>query len=181
MPRVQPIDPSTATGAVAAQLAGTRKALGGTPNLFTTAAHSPAALTALNGLFGALSRSAIGAAIGEQVAIAVAQQNGCAYCLAAHTALGGLQGVTPGELSAARLGRSADPKATATMALATAIVRTRGKVDDATLDAARAAGLTEGEIVEVVAHVALNVFTNYLNNLAQTDVDFPLVALAEAA
>jgi uncharacterized peroxidase-related enzyme len=181
MPRIHPIDPATATGTVAAQLEGTRKALGSTPNLFTTAAHSPAALTALNGLFGALSRSALGAAIGEQVAIAVAQQNGCEYCLAAHTALGGLHGVTPGELSAARVGVSTDPKAAAAMTLATTIVRTRGKTDDAALAAARAAGLSEGEIVEVVAHVALNVFTNYLNNLARTEVDFPKVELAEAA
>lgn len=181
MPRIRPIDPATATGAVAQQLAGTRKALGSTPNLFTTAAHSPAALTALNGLFGALSHSALGAKIGEQVAIAVAQQNGCEYCLAAHTALGGLHGVTPDELSAARFARSTDPKAAVALVLATAIVRTRGKVDDAALVAARAAGLTEGEIVEVVAHVALNVFTNYLNNLAQTEVDFPRVPLAEAA
>ena len=87
MSRIQPIDPTTATGTVATQLEGTRKAMGGTPNMFLTAAQSPAALTALNGFFGALATSSLGAKIGEHIAISVAQQNGCEYCLSAHTAL----------------------------------------------------------------------------------------------
>jgi uncharacterized peroxidase-related enzyme len=181
MPRIHPIDPATATGAVAAQLDGTRKALGSVPNLFTTAAQSPAAISALNGLFGALGKGALDGKTRERIAIAVAQSNGCEYCLSAHTALGSGHGLNAAELAAARNGTASDPKAEATMALALAIVRTRGMVSDAELAAARMAGLTDAEIVEIVAHVALNVFTNYLNNVAHTDVDFPLVALASAA
>jgi uncharacterized peroxidase-related enzyme len=179
MPRISPVNPAAATGPVKAQLDGTAKALGGTPNMFLTAARSPATLTAMNGFFAALGRGELGAAIGERVAIAVAQQNGCEYCLAAHTAIGGAHGVPAGELADARRGRSGDARAEAAMTLARAIVERRGKVSDATLADARRAGLSDGEVVEVVAHVALNVFTNYLNNLAQTDVDFPKVELLE--
>ncbi len=181
MPRIQPVDSATATGTAADQLAVTRKAFGATPNMFLTAAQSPATLTALNGLFGTLGKGQLGGKIGERIAIAVAQQNGCEYCLSAHTAIGGMHGLAAAELEAARHGTSGDPKASAVIALALAILRTTGRVDDAALAAARIAGLSDGEIVETVAHVALNVFTNSLNNLAGTDIDFPRVSIAAAA
>lgn len=181
MSRIQPIDPTAATGAVADQLGATRKMLGATPNLFTTAAQSAAALTAMNGFFVALGKGTLGGKIGERIAIAVAQANGCEYCLSAHTALGQMHGVDSADLAAARLGHSTDPKAQAAITLALAILNDKGRVSDAALAEARAAGLGDSEIVETVAHVALNVFTNYLNNLAGTDVDFPLVALEQAA
>ena len=181
MPRIQPIDPTTATGAVAAQLDGTRKMLGSAPNMFTTAANSPAALTAMNGFFGALAKGTLGGKIGERVAIAIAEQNHCEYCLSAHTALGTMHGVDAADLTNARAGHSVDAKADAAITLALAIVSTRGQVGDDVLSAARVAGLTDGEIVEVVAHVALNVFTNYLNNVAETVVDFPVVAIDAVA
>ena len=181
MPRIAPLDPAATTGPAADQLAGTKKRLGSTPNLFTTAAHSPAALTAMNGFFVALGKGTLGGKIGERIAIAVAQANGCEYCLSAHTALGQMHKVSAEELAAARLGTSTDPKAQAAISLALDIVRTKGRVSDSALATARVAGLTDGEIVEVTAHVALNIFTNYLNNLAGTEVDFPLVRLEQAA
>ena len=181
MARIRPIDPAPAAGAVAEQLAGTKQMLGGTPNLFTTAAHSPATLTALNGFFVALGKGVLGGKTAERIAIAIAQANECEYCLSAHTALGEMRGLDGAELVAARQGRSADPKAQAALVLALDIVKTRGAVPDAALAAARAGGLSDGEIVEIVAHVALNIFTNYLNRLAGTDVDFPVVSLDRAA
>lgn len=181
MPRIQPVQPSTATGPAAEHLAATKKLFGSTPNLFTTAAQSPATLAAMNGFFASLGKAPLGGKIGEQVAIAVAQANGCQYCLSAHTAIGGMHGVSAANLASARQGHSDDPKTQAAITLALEIVRTKGRVSDATLAAARAAGLTDGDIVEVVGHVALNIFTNYLNNLADTDVDFPLVAIEQAA
>ena len=105
MPRIQPLDSATATGAAAEQLATTKKMFGSVPNMFATAAQSPAALTAMNGFFAALGKSALGGKIGEQVAIAVAQSNTCEYCLSAHTAIGGMHGVSPENLASAR-GRS---------------------------------------------------------------------------
>jgi uncharacterized peroxidase-related enzyme len=181
MTRIAPLDPAAITGPAADQLAATKKLLGSTPNMFTTAAHSPAALTAMNGFFVALGKGALGGKIGERIAIAVAQVNGCEYCLSAHTALGQMHKVSADELAAARHGTSADPEAQAAISLALDIVRTKGRVSDSALATARVAGLTDGEIVEVTAHVALNVFTNYLNNLAGTEVDFPLVRLEQAA
>ena len=180
MPRITPIDPSAATGAVKVQLEGTARALGATPNMFLTAAQSPAALTAMNAFFEALGKGTLGGAIGERIAIAVANANGCEYCLAAHTALGAGHGVPAAELAAAKQAHSVDARAAAAMTLARAILERKGRVSDVDLALARRAGLGDREIVEVVAHVALNVFTNYLNNLAQTEVDFPAVALEAA-
>lgn len=181
MPRINPIDPASATGAVAEQLAETKALLGATPNLFTTAANSPAALSAMNALFVALGKGKLGGKIAERVAIAIAQTNGCEYCLSAHTALGQMHGVDATELAAARRGSSVEPRAQAAINLALAILATKGSVPDASLAEARAAGFDDGEIVEIVALVAVNVFTNYLNNLAGTEVDFPQVALEQAA
>jgi len=181
MPRIHPIDPTTATGDAATHLGTVRKLLGGTPNLFLTAANSPAALGALVGFIGNLGKSSLGAKRGEQIAIAIAQKNGCGYCLSAHTALGGLSGLDPATLAAARRASSADGKTAALLKLAVAINETRGQIDDATLAAARSAGVTDSEVMEVVAHVAVNVFTNYLNNVSKTEIDFPVVAVDAAA
>lgn len=180
MTRIPPVDPAT-TGPAAAHLADTRKAFGQVPNMFATAARSPAAIQALNAFFGALGKGSLGGKVGERIAIAVAQQNGCEYCLSAHTAIGGMHGVPAAELQAAKQGISSDPRAAAAMSFALAVLRERGKVDDATLATARAAGLGDPELVEIVAHVALNVFTNYLNNVAGTEIDFPHVTLDRAA
>ncbi len=179
MPRIHPVDPAANTAA--AQLATARKMFGGTPNMFTTAAHSPAALEGMLGLFASLGKASLGPKVGEQIAIAVAQENGCGYCLSAHTAIGKMHGLGAGELDAARRATATDHKASAALRLATEVNRTRGHVDDGVLSAAHAAGLSDGEIVEVVAHVALNVFTNYFNNVAEPEIDFPVVALDAAA
>jgi len=181
MPRIQPVDSATATGPAAEQLAATAKALGRVPNMFATAARSTAAVTAMNGFFAALGKGRLGGQLGERIAIAVAQEDRCEYCLSAHTALGAMHRVDAAELAAARQGGSRDPRAAAVMAFALEVLARRGQVSDATLAEARAAGLDDGEIVEVVAHVALNVFTNYLNNVAKTEVDFPVVGLEQAA
>lgn len=181
MSRIQPIDPSRATGAAAEHLAVVRKMFGATPNLFTTAAHSPAALGAMLSLFANVGKTSLGAGTGEQIAIALAQANGCGYCLAAHTAIGAKYNVSPASLAAAKHAESTDPKVAALMSLAVAINDARGKVDDSTLRLARAAGITDEEIVDVVAHIAINVFTNYLNNVAETAIDFPEVPLIAAA
>jgi uncharacterized peroxidase-related enzyme len=181
MPRIAPVNPAAATGPAAEQLAATKAALGSIPNLFATAAQAPAALQAMNAFFGALGTGVLGAKVGERIAIAVAQQNRCDYCLAAHTAIGGLHGVEASELAAAKRGQSADARSAAAMTFALDVLARRGQVDDAAIAAARKAGFADAELVEIVAHVALNVFTNYLNNVAQTVVDFPPVALDAAA
>jgi len=179
MPRIQPVDP--AANDAAAQLATARKLFGRAPNMVTIAAHSPAALEGLLGLFASLGKASLGPRLGEQIAIAVAQANGCGYCLSAHTAIGRMHGLSAGDLDAARRSAAGDAKAAAVLVLATEVNRSRGHVDDAALSAARAAGVTDAEIVETVAHVALNVFTNYLNNVTEPEIDFPRVDLGVAA
>jgi uncharacterized peroxidase-related enzyme len=155
--------------------------LGVVPNLFRLAAVSPAAVTGLTALSGALSKT-LDVKTRNRIAIAVAQVNGCDYCLSAHTYLGlNLARLAPEEIALNRRGSSTDPKAAAAVRFAAQVAETRGKVADADLAAVKAAGFTEAEIVEIVAVVAENVFTNLLNNVAQTDIDFPVFHTAEAA
>jgi uncharacterized peroxidase-related enzyme len=181
MPRIQPISPAAATGDAATHLATAKKMFGGTPNLFTTSANAPSTLGAMLGMFATVGKGTLGAKVGEQIAIAIAQVNGCGYCLSAHHAIGKMHGLEAAELAAAKQAASMTPKTAALLKLAVAINGQRGKVSDAVLSEARSAGISDAEVVEVVGHVALNVFTNYLNNVAQTDIDFPVVALDVAA
>ena len=155
--------------------------LGSVPNLFRLVGNSPAALEGYLGLSGALAKGVVGAKTRERIALAVAEHNGCDYCLSAHTYLGKhLAKLDAGELDAARRARSADPKADAALRFAKAVLDARGHVSGAALEAARAAGHSDAELVEIVLHVALNTLTNYVNSVAATEVDFPLVRAGAA-
>ena len=157
-------------------LDGVKKTLGGTPNLFTTLANSPAALGVFVNSLGALSSSKLSGAVREQIALTVAGQNGCDYCASAHTALGKLHRVDESELHQNLTAKSSDARTQAALTFAKEIVELRGHVSDDSLAAIRAAGYSEGEIVDIVAVVAVNIFTNYFNHIAGTEVDFPLVS-----
>ncbi|KQV48530.1 carboxymuconolactone decarboxylase [Pelomonas sp. Root1217] len=178
VPLVSAIDTPTASRATLDAIHG---AFGATPNMFRAVANSPAALQAMWSFFGALGGGAIPAKLGEQIAVAVADRNACEYCLAAHTALGRKAGATSGEMSAAQVGESADPAAAAALRFALQLVEGRGQVGDADVAALRAAGFGDGQIVEILAHVALNLFTNYVNVAFAVPVDFPVVKLRSAA
>jgi uncharacterized peroxidase-related enzyme len=162
-----------------AVLNAVQSSLGLVPNLFRVAANSPAALNALVGLNSALAKGRLRPKVRESIALHVAQANGCDYCLSAHTALGKGVGLSDADIAAARIGKAADPHAEAILALAGEIVRQRGAVGADAIAQARAAGVTDAEIVEIVAHVALNVFTNYLNIVADTEIDFPVARASE--
>jgi uncharacterized peroxidase-related enzyme len=149
--------------------------------MFGTVAQSPAALGAMWGAFKALGGGRLGAALGEQIAVAVADRNRCDYCLAAHTVLGHKAGVSAAAMNEAQHGRSADPRIAAALAFAVTLVERRGQVSDSDLASLRAAGFDAGEIVEIIAHVALNLFTNYVNLALDVTVDFPRVPLAARA
>lgn len=151
------------------------KMLGSAPNLFRLAANSPAALEGYLGLFGALGKGALPAPTRERIALAIAQYNGCGYCLSAHTYLGEkLAKLSAEEIAYNRQGRSTDPKADAAVVFAVKVADNRGRVTDADLAEVRSAGYDDAQIIEIVQHVALNVWTNYLNEVAQTDIDFPV-------
>ena len=158
-----------------------KKQLGVVPNSFRLLALSPAVLQGLLGLNGALAK-ALDLKTRERIAIAIAQSNHCDYCLSAHSYIGlNLAKIDAAEIALNRNGASADPKANAAVAFAIKINEERGKVSDADLQAVRAAGFTEGQIVEIIAVVAENIFTNLLNIVAGTEIDFPVVLAAEAA
>jgi uncharacterized peroxidase-related enzyme len=173
---------NTATAAPASQemLKQIHAAFGATPNMFKVVSNSPAALKSMWGSFGALGTGTLGAKLGEQIAVAVANRNRCEYCLAAHTVLGQNAGVSGLDMSAAQVGKSADPKTQAALTFALKIVEQRAAISQADVEAIRAAGFNDGEIVEIMAHVALNLFTNYVNVAFNVPVDFPKVALKAA-
>ena len=181
MPRIAPLETATAHADVQATLAAVKAKIGMVPNLFSTFARSPAALNGYLAFSDALTHGALTAKQREIVALAVAQANECHYCLSAHTMMGKGAGLSPEGIQAARHGKAEDKQDHAVAAFAKRVVETRGHVTDADLEAARAGGLDEVRVVEVIAHVVVNIFTNYTNNVAQTDIDFPKVDVALAA
>lgn len=175
MNRITQLDPAVATGKTKQLFEGALKKLGVVPNLFRVLGTSPAALEGYLNFSGALAGGSLGAKVGEQIALAVAESNLCGYCLSAHTYIGGKVGLSATDIADARHADASNPKTDAILKLARSIVVQRGEVSDADLNAAKTAGLSDGEIVETVAHVALNIFANYLNHVARTVVDFPEV------
>lgn len=178
--RVPLVDRTAATGSVRTVFDQIHGAFGATPNMFRAVANSPAALQSMWAAFGALGGGVIGAALGEQIAVAVANRNACDYCLAAHTALGRKAGVRGDDLAAAQSGESADPRTAAVLRFALKLVNERGQVDATDVQALRDHGWSDEHIVEIVAHVALNLFTNYVNVALAVPVDFPGVKLRAA-
>lgn len=157
------------------------KQLGTVPNLFRLVANSPAALAGFTAFQGALSKT-LDLKTRERIALAVAQVNGCDYCLSAHAYLGlNLAKISPEEIALNRTGTSSDPKASAAVRFAAKVAHERGHVADTDIAAVRLAGFSDAEIVEIIALVAENSFTNYLNEVAKTEIDFPVVRAAEAA
>lgn len=181
MARVNLLDQTSAPVASREALGQIGSAFGFVPNMFKAVANSPASLGSLWSAFGALGRGGLGAKLGEQIAVAVADRNGCDYCLAAHTLLGQKAGATASEMAQAQGGRSADPRTAAALAFALKVVENRAAVEAADVDALRAAGFDDEAVVEILAHVALNLFTNYVNVALDVPLDFPAVRLSRAA
>jgi len=163
-------------------LQAVNKQLGSVPNLFRLVSLSPAALEGYLGMSGALAKGALPAPTRERIALAVAEINGCNYCLSAHTYLGrNLAKLDEAEIAANRNGGSNDAKADAAVRFAASVARQRGKVGSDELQAVRTAGYSDAQIIEIVQHVALNTWTNYVNEVAKTDIDFPVVEQRMAA
>ncbi|WP_282295792.1 carboxymuconolactone decarboxylase family protein [Stenotrophomonas sp. PS02289] len=177
MSRIPLVTPAAATGDTQALLGQIHSAFGATPNMFRAVANSPAALKSMWGSFGALGGGVIPAALGEKIAVAIANRNACEYCLAAHTALGRKAGASSQEMSAAQAGQSDDPKTAAALQFALRVVEGRGQIEDGDVTQLRGVGFSDEEIVEILAHVALNLFTNYVNVAFAVPVDFPGVKL----
>lgn len=183
MPRIsQPATIADAPAASQPLLEAVAKQLGSAPNLFRLVATSPQALEGYLALSGALAKGALPAQTRERIALAVAEINGCDYCLSAHTYLGkNLARLDDAEIAANRSGASNDPKADAAVRFAASVARSRGHIGDADFSAVKLAGYTDAQIIEIVQHVALNTWTNTFNNVFQTEIDFPVVTARKAA
>jgi uncharacterized peroxidase-related enzyme len=176
MTRLQALNPDTAAGKNKELFNAIHGKFGVVPNMMRTMGNSPAFLEGYLNLSGALGSGTLGAKNAALIALAVAEANACNYCLSAHSYLGAnLAKLDAASIEAARAGQSANPRTQAILQFAQTLVRKRGHVNDADVATLKAHGVTEGEIAEIVGHVALNTMTNYFNNTANTEIDFPVV------
>ena len=173
MPRIPTINADSASTEQKQILAGVKQAMGLVPNLISTLAQSPAAAHAYLAFSGALAKGSLPAKLREQISLVVGETNSCNYCVSAHSLLGQKAGLSQEEVLAARTAESADPKAAAALTFAQKLVNDRGMVSDQDVAGLREHGFTDGDITEIVANTALNIFTNYFNHVAETVVDFP--------
>ena len=173
MPRINPVHAETADPKTAELLVGVKKKLGMVPNLISTMSQSTAVANAYLGFSGALAGGTLTAKLREQISLTVGQANNCDYCGAAHCTIGKMAGLNATEVQQARHATAADEKANVALVFANKLVKERGRVSDADLERVRHAGYSDGEINEIVANVALNIFTNYFNHVAGTEIDFP--------
>ncbi len=182
MTRLQALDPNNVTGKTKELFNAIQAKLGMVPNMMRTMGNSPALLEGYLNLSGALAHGTLGAKAGELIALTVSESNACNYCLSAHTFIGGnLVKINPETLTAARSGNATDPKLDAALKFAKSLTEKKGLVTNEEITAVKTAGFTDGEIGEIVGHVALNVLTNYFNITAATEIDFPVVEAYEAA
>ena len=181
MTRLKALDPQDATGRSKELFEGIEAKLGMVPNMMRTMGTSSIVLEGYLDLSTTLGKGTLGGKLGELIALAVAEANACNYCLSAHSFIGEkLANIDADSLYLAREGKNNDPKIEAALTFAQTLVRKGGQTSDADVEAVKAAGYTEGQIGEIVAHVSLNIFTNYFNNTAETEIDFPVVTVADA-
>ncbi len=180
MSRIPTIDPNTASGDARRLLDAVQSQLGVVPNFARVLANAPRALEGFLGLYGAAAAFSLDKATQERIALAIAESNACQYCVSAHTAIGRRAGLSNEEMLLNRQGSSVDAKAAAAVALARALNDNLGDITTAELEAACAAGLSVAEVVETIAVVALNIYTNLIGKATQVDIDFPKVALLGA-
>src|ERR1700740_432209 len=181
MARIKIVDPAQATGKSKDLLTALQNNIKSAPNLAKVLANSPAALKAWREFDSALNKGSLNAKLRQEIALAVGQRNGCEYCVSAHTAIGKFAGLTDQQILNSRQGQGTSPKDTAALAFARELLEKRGQVQASSIQALRDQGFTDGEIAEIVAHVALNVFTNYFNIALGVDVDFHRGALDQVA
>lgn len=174
MPRIQPVQRDTANEQAAGILDAVQSKMGMVPNLISTMATSPAVANAYLAFSEAMGSGALSGRLREQLALATGQSNGCDYCVAAHTLLGSKAGLSATEVENARRGHSDNARENAALTFAVKVVQERGNVTDQDVASLREAGFADGEISEIVGNVALNLFTNYFNHVAATDIDFPV-------
>jgi uncharacterized peroxidase-related enzyme len=175
MSRVATVSFSNAVSKVATTLSQVEKSMGMIPNLFATLGNAPVALDGFLSLSKTLSRGRLTARQREIIALAVSQENECRYCLSAHMASSKRVGLDDASALKARRGDGEEGFERALALFAKEVVRQRGHVSDKELERARKARIDDGLVMEIIANVTLNTFTNYANEVADTEIDFPVV------
>jgi uncharacterized peroxidase-related enzyme len=176
MTRIQPIAPENATGKAKELLNAVKGKLGMVPNMARTMANAPAVLDGYLAFSGSLAKGALTAKLRERIALTVAERNSCEYCLAAHSAIGKMVGLSEEQVLDSRHAKAIDSKTDAVLRFAGQLVDNRGRVSEVDLNELRNVGVDDPTIAEVVANVALNIFTNYFNHVSDPAIDFPKVA-----
>ena len=180
MPRIPAINPEHATGRAAQLLLGVESKLGFASNITRTMANSPAVLEGYLEFSKALSKGHLPSKLREQIALTVAETNGCHYCLAAHSAIGKTVGLSDEAIEDSRQALSPDSQTAAALQFARKLITERGIVSHADLAHLHGVGFGDGDIAEIIANVSLSLFTNYFNHVAQTKLDFPEVPELQA-
>jgi uncharacterized peroxidase-related enzyme len=181
MPYIEAVNPDQTAGKQKEIFGQINNAFGVVPNMFKVIGNSPAALQSMFGSFSALGNGKINTQLGEQIAVYVADINRCEYCLAAHTALGMNAGLSVAQMGSAQAGESSDAKTQAALDFSAKLVKHRAQISREDVQVVRNAGFSNEEIAEILAHVALNIFTNYTNIAFDVEVDFPKINLRDAA
>jgi len=172
-PRIKPVNPDTADAKAKPILEATKKTFGKHLNFFSTLANAPAVLQGYTGLSTALGGGLLSPKIREEIAVAVSARNGCGYCLTAHGHAAGSNGIGNDELKTLFNGKVNAPREQAAVTFAFAVLENQGRVQDTDLESVRAAGFSDGEILEIIAHVAMTFFSNALNNVSSPEIDLP--------
>lgn len=179
MSAIKAIEANTAGGKVSELLGAVKKMMGGTPNTFLVGAQAPSVLESMVAQFVATAHGTLKPKVRESIALAVAEANGCDYCLSAHAALAAGAGLSAEQIDDAREATSSDAKTNAILQFSRELVLTRGHPGAKVVAVLRAVGITDAEVLEIINNVALNVFTNYLNLVAETEIDFPVLHAGE--
>lgn len=173
--RIETLNPETTTGKSKELFDAVQKKLGFIPNLIKVFGNSPVTLQTYLSLGELTSSGNFSNKYKEQLALAIAESNNCNYCLSAHTAIGKMNGLTDEQTEQNRQGFSDDTKTQAGLQFAKAVTKNRGVVSDEAINTVKAAGYNDGDILEIVLNVVANTLTNYVNHLAETEIDFPKV------
>jgi uncharacterized peroxidase-related enzyme len=181
MSRIQPINYEQANGKAKQLLDAVKAKLGLTPNMMKTIAQSPAVLEGYLNFSDALGSGTLNAGLREQIALISAEANGCSYCASAHTVIGKMVDLNEEAILDARQARATEAKTDATLKFARQIIVNRDAISDEELQTVRDAGISDGELAEIIANVALNIFTNYFNEIAKTEIDFPKIQIGLTA
>jgi uncharacterized peroxidase-related enzyme len=182
MPRLKALNPDEVSGKTKELFTAIHGQLGVVPNMMRTMGNSPALLEGSLNLSKSLAGGSLGGKTATLISLVVAENNRCNYCLSAHSYIGAnLQKIDEATMSAARKGNATDTKTDAILKFAKVLVNDRGQASDSDMQALQSAGVSQGEIAEIIGHVGLNILTNYFNNIVKTEIDFPLVRSEQVA